>query len=311
MMKRSTQQVETRYPQCNLSDCLLPWTQNFDLDVPAYVAHIQAVLDGGYKHLYLAGTAGEGYALSEKRFEQAVEIFADKTVKPDIDPQVGIISTSMEHMMDRMAFCYEKGIRMFQITLPCWGALDDAELLLFFKTVCGNFSDCRFLHYNNIRCKRRLKGSDYRRIADEVPNLVASKTSSSDYSVTSEVIRNAPDLQHFFLENAWPYACLYGEASLLCSYDLIFPDLTRKFFDAGRQGSVKEAFAIQERLMAVEEGLFASVTSDYIDGAWDKTFAWLKYPDFPMRLLPPYEGLTANEAKSARDYYEHQCGDLS
>ena len=63
--------------------------------------------------------------------------------------------------------------------------------------------------------------------------------------------------------------------------------------------------------MAVEEGLFADVTSDNIDGAWDKTFAWLKHPDFPRRLLPPYEYLTDDEAKRARDYFETYCGDLS
>ena len=37
---------------------------------------------------------------------------------------------------------------MFQITLPSWGTLDEAETMLFFTTVCSKFPDCRFMHYN-------------------------------------------------------------------------------------------------------------------------------------------------------------------
>lgn len=300
------EQVTTRYPRCNLSDCLLPWTDDFELDVPVYEAHIQSVLDGGYKNVYLTGTAGEGYALSDARFRQAVEIFADRTVKPGIDPQVGIISTSMEHMMDRMAFCYERGIRMFQVTLPCWGALDDAELLLFFKTVCGAFSDCRFLHYNNPRTKRRLTGSDYRRIADEVPNLVATKNSSSDFAVTYEVIRNAPDLQHFFLEGNYPFGAVLGECSLLCSYGHIFPRTSWEYFEAGATGNKDELFRIQELLHRADDALFSHCTREMIDSAFDKTFVWLRTPEFSNRLLPPYLGLSEDESRQCREIYERE-----
>ena len=300
------QQADTRYPQCNLSDCLLPWTEDFELDVPVFNAHIQSVLGGGYKNIYLTGTAGEGFALSEKRFRQVVEIFADNTVKPDIDPQVGILSTSMEHMIERMAFCYEKGIRMFQITLPCWGALDDAELLLHFKTVCGRFPDCRFLHYNNVRSKRRLTGTDYRRIADEVPNLVATKNSSSDYGVTYEVIRNAPDLQHFFLEGNYSFGSLLGECSLLCSYGHIFPQTTWDFYEAGVKGDKDELFRIQELLRYADGKLFAHCERDMIDSAFDKTFVWLRTPEFSNRLLPPYIGLSEEESTKSREVFEKE-----
>ena len=303
-------EVVTRYPQCNLSDCVLPWTEDFELDVPVYEAHIQASLDAGYRNIYLTGTAGEGYALSEKRFRQVVEVFADMTVRPGIDPQVATISTSMEHMMDRMAFCYEKGIRMFQITLPCWGALDDDELLLFFKTVCGSFSDCRFLHYNNPRSKRRLKGKDYRRIADEVPNLVATKNSSADYGVTSEVIRNAPDLQHFFLESNYPFGSLLGECSLLCSYGHIFPQTTWDYFEAGVKGDKDELFRIQELLHRADTRLFEHCVREMIDSAYDKTFVWLRNPEFSNRLLPPYLGLNEEESSVCRDVFEREFIDV-
>ena len=56
--------MKTGYQQCSFADCLLPWTERFELDEPVSEAHIQSVLDNGYGNLCLLGTAGEGYALS-------------------------------------------------------------------------------------------------------------------------------------------------------------------------------------------------------------------------------------------------------
>ena len=303
--------AEKRYPQCILGACHTPWRDNYSLDERMFRLVVDESIAAGYTRMYVMGTVGEGYAVNDTQFRHVVDVFSEAALKPGLHPMVCVVSVSTAQIIDWITCAHKKGFRFFQVALPSWKGLSDSEVLTFFKTVCGQFPDSDFVHYNKPASKRFLGGEDYRPIIDAVPNFVGAKTSTFDMGHIRNLMVKAPEMQHFFLENAWPYACLYGEASLLCSYDLFFPDLTRKFFDAGRQGSVKEAFAIQERLMAVEEGLFASVTSDYIDGAWDKTFAWLKYPDFPMRLLPPYEGLTANEAKSARDYYEHQCGDLS
>ena len=79
-----TAQVKTRYPQNNLAACMLPWTEDFRLDVAKFQQHVQSTLDGGYKCLYLMGTAGEGYALNDTRFKQVVDLFAAMTVREGI-----------------------------------------------------------------------------------------------------------------------------------------------------------------------------------------------------------------------------------
>ena len=112
--------METRYPQRNLAACMLPWTEDFQLDVPVFEEHIQDAIDGGYKSLYLMGTAGEGYALNDSLFRQVVDVFAGVSVRDDLDPQVGVISTSMQQVIERIRYATEKGIGMFQISLPSW-----------------------------------------------------------------------------------------------------------------------------------------------------------------------------------------------
>lgn len=295
---------KTRYPQSNLAACMLPWTADFKFDVPTFEQHVQEAIGGGYTSIYLMGTAGEGYALTDTQFKEVVGVFARLTVKPGFDPQIGVISISMGQIIERIAWCREQGIRMFQISLPCWGALDEKERLLFFKTVCGKFPDCRFLHYNLPRTKHIINGQDYRRIMDEVPNLVATKNSTSDYARVADLMKHAGDLQHFFLEGGFALGCMLGECSLLCSYDALFPKMTWEFFEAGKKRDMATLFRIHIFLNEVDKVLFSHCTRAMIDGSYDKTFLWLRNPKFSNRLLPPYVGPSEEESAVCRQQFE-------
>ncbi len=298
--------MKTRYPQSNLAACMLPWTETFQFDVRVFEQHVQEAMDAGYKNIYLMGTAGEGYALTDKQFKEVVGAFARLTVKPGLDPQVGVISLSMGQIIERIAGCREQGIRMFQISLPSWGALDEMERMIFFKTVCGAFPDCRFLHYNLPRAKHIITGPDYRRIMDDVPNLVATKNSTSDYARVADLMKHAGDLQHFFLEGGFAFGCLLGECSLLCSYDTLLPKTTWEFFEAGKRRDLETLFRIHQFLNEVDKVLFAHCSREMIDGAYDKTFLRLKNPRFSNRVLPPYVGLSDEEfAVCARQFATH------
>lgn len=298
--------VTTRYPRRNLAACMLPWTADFQLDVPAFEEHIQDAIEGGYESIYLMGTAGEGYALADRMFQQVVDVFAAVSVRDGIDPQIGVISLSMQHVIERTRYAYDRGIRMFQISLPSWGALDEAEALAFFKTVCGTLPDCRFLHYNLPRAKRIIAGPEYRRIMEAVPNLVATKNSSTDYARTADLMTHAPQLQHFFLEGNFAMGCTMGECSLLCSYGVLFPKMTWRFFEAGIEPDIPELFRITKFLRDLDGALFAHCTREMIDGSFDKTFIRLRKPHFSNRLQPPYIGLSEEEFRVCREVFEAQ-----
>ena len=302
--------IKTRFPQSNLAACMLPWTPEFKLDVPVFQRHVQQTIDLGYKNIYLMGTAGEGYALSDARFQEIVKLFAAQTVRDGLNPQIGVISLCMEQIVDRLRFCHDLGIRMFQISLPSWGVLDDREVMLFFKTVCETFPDCQFLHYNLPRTKRILQGADYRRIMDEIPNLVATKNSSHDYARTADLMTHVPDLQHFFLEGNFAMGCTMGECSLLCSYDALFPQTTWQFFEAGVKTDLPELFRITKLLYDIDNKLFAHCSREMIDGSFDKTFLWLVDHHFSNRMLPPYLGLSEEESGVCREIFETEFKDI-
>jgi dihydrodipicolinate synthase/N-acetylneuraminate lyase len=174
-------------------------------------------------------------------------------------------------------------------------------MLTFFQSVCGAFPDSQFLHYNLPRTKRIVSGRDYRRLADAVPNLVATKNSTSDFARVADLMTHASDLQHVFVENAFAMGCLFGECSLLPSYGLVFPKLAHRHFETGRLHRTLELMELHKQIGEIVPKLFGHLPEPHIDGAYDKLFAWLRNPDFPLRLLPPYEGFNADEATLARD----------
>jgi dihydrodipicolinate synthase/N-acetylneuraminate lyase len=302
--------MTTRFPQIELGACLLPWKEDFTLDEAAFRKHVRFAIAQAYQHIYLMGTAGEGYAVTDRQFEHVVSVFFEEMEGAGLQPMVGVISLSMGQILDRIRFAHKVGIRHFQISLPSWGALTDDEMMEFFRTVGGEFPDAKFLHYNLPRARRIITGREYRRIADVVPNLVATKNSTSDYARVADLMTHVPDLQHCFLENSFAFGCLFGECSLLCSLSLLFPKLTHQFFELGRARQVPDLMEMHKTVNQILICLIDHITEKHIDGAYDKMFAWLRDPTFPLRLLPPYRSLSEEEARLARNIFESRFGHL-
>jgi dihydrodipicolinate synthase/N-acetylneuraminate lyase len=305
-----TDQPRKRTAQGLLGAVDIPWTEDYRLDEAAFRRLLKRLTGLGFDGLYVMGTAGEGYAMSDARFRDVVDVFVDEMKATGARPQVGAISLSTEQVIDRVRYAHGRGVRSFQISLPSWGAVSDTEMLTFFKTVCGEFPDSEFLHYNLVRTKRIVTGDDYRRIIDVVPNLTSTKQSTYDMALIRGWMVRAPELQHFFLQHSFAYGCVFGECSLLCSMAGLFPELTREYFEAGRSGDIGRAFELQAKFVELGEGLYGHVKGPYMDGAYDKFLVWLTDPAFPRRLLPPYETFTDEEAAAGRRYFDARSRDV-
>ncbi|MCI0622857.1 MAG: hypothetical protein L0387_14565 [Acidobacteria bacterium] len=51
------------------------------------------------------------------------------------------------------------------------------------------------------------------------------------------------------------------------------------------------------------------MTVPRVDGAYDKLYAWLRDPSFPLPLLPPYQGFSDAEASLLRKTFEIEFAD--
>lgn len=282
-----------RFPTGLMSTCCVPWTAEYLLDETAFRASIRSAL-GGTPHLYVFGTAGEGYAVTTAQYRQIVEVFADEMRRGGAEPMVGVIDLSLGTILERIQQARELGVRLFQISLPSWGAVSTDELHRFFDAVCGGFPDCRFLHYNLPRTKRLVTGREYGELARRHANLVATKNCGDSLSHIQSLIEDAPELTHFLSENGYVYGSLWGECGILVSFIMNWPRL-RELYEAGRRRDVDRLVAIQREIRVVIQTLFETVPDNRIDGSYDKLFEKMYHPEFPLRLLPPYIGSSDEE----------------
>ena len=116
------------------------------LDEPVFRRHIRSLLERGTKHLYVFGTAGEGYAVDDEQFDRITTVFSEEMRAGGAEPMVGIISLSLSTVIRRIERACERGIQRFQISLPSWGACTPKETFAFFKETCGQFPDRQFMH---------------------------------------------------------------------------------------------------------------------------------------------------------------------
>ncbi len=291
-----------RYPQAILVSCEVPWDAEENLMEAVFREEVRLTLRRGFNDLYIFGTAGEGHAVDTARFRRIVEIFFEETRGEGVRPMVGVIGLSTANIVERLSVAYDDGFRVFQISLPSWGALTDLEMMTFFKDVCGTFPDSQFLHYNLPRAKRVLDGADYRRVINAVPNLVATKNTAGGIETAADLMRNAPELQHFFGERNFAHGCMYGECSLLASLAPMTPRKTREYFEAGRDGDIEKLFTLQKGFHDLSLDVLGPVRDgQHIDGAYDKMIVRLGgLEQMPLRLLSPYEGFSEEQYQTCK-----------
>jgi dihydrodipicolinate synthase/N-acetylneuraminate lyase len=273
-----------------LATSVVPWTEDWAFDEARFRSQVRAQLSAGLTDLYVFGTAGEGYAVSDAQFATVTKAFVEETNQGGGRPMVGVVSLSTTTVIERIQTARDLGVRRFQISMPSWAALGDGEVDAFFEEVLGSFRDLEFLHYNVARAKRQLTGVEYGRLATRHPNLVATKQSGDSMRQIATSLEEAPQLRHYFVDGGYAYGSLIGDCGLLPSLAICNPERLHSYVADGESRNVDRLLATQRELRTLAGGLLATVgPRSMIDGAYDKVVWKLHDREFPLRLLPPYE----------------------
>ncbi len=301
---------QTRYPQAILVSCEIPWDENGKLLEDVFRRSVQATLEH-YNHLYIFGTAGEGYAVNQAQFRQIVDIFYDETRGEDIHPMVGLIGMSTAIVLEKLQYAYDRGFLAFQISLPSWGSLTNDEAMTFFCDVCGAFPKAKFLHYNLPRAGRVLEAVDYRPLIDAVPNLVATKNTGGGHKRAAELVSQVGELQHFLGEGNFLQGCLYGECSLLATFGALSPQKVKAYFAAAQAKDWPRMLSLQRGFHDLLAELFTNLSGESrIDGAYDKLWARLGgFEEMPLRLLSPYNGFSEQQYQACKAMLKSKYAD--
>lgn len=293
--------MEKRYPKTILATACVPWDEQYRFAEAPFRKQVRELVARGIAHLYLFGTAGEGYAVTETQYGQIVAAFAEEMSGEGLFPMVGLVSLSFATMRERLETAYAHGIRDFQFALPSWGALSDRELELFFHSLCDPYPDCRFMHYNLGRSKRIVTAAEYFRFAAEIPNFVGAKYMTNDALVIHSLVAKNSPLQFYFDETGYLIGSLFGECGLLVSTVNTHLVRARELFASGGRDAAAIARYFDE-CAGVLDGLFACTGEEKIDGAYDKLIYRAIDPEFPLRMLPPYSTTTEEQCENYRKF---------
>lgn len=276
-------------PAAILATAVVPWTERYEFDEDRFCRQVHTLARGLTRHLYVFGTAGEGYAVTDKQFDQIAQAFWRSSLESGVTPMLGIVSLSLGTVIERIGRGHAMGFRHFQLSLPAWGALNDREVDAFFAETCGRFPDSSFHHYNLMRTKRLLTSADYKRLATAHPNLVAAKCSTDDPAAIADLLTVSPRIRFFFTEFGYAIARRTHEVGLLISLSSVNHARAHAFVagpDERRTADVVDLRAMVGTLIELAKGRF------HIDGAYDKMLFRTADPAFPLRLLPPYASST-------------------
>lgn len=290
-----------RYPQAILASCEIPWDENEALLEDVFRRSVQSSLEH-FNHVYIFGTAGEGYAVNTSQFQRIVNIFYEETRGDNIYSMVGLIGMSTPIILEKLHYAYDVGFRAFQISLPSWGTLTDAEIMTFFQDVCSVYPDAQFLHYNLPRVGRVLEASDYRPLVDAIPNLVATKNTGGGHKRAAELVSQVGELQHFLGEGNLLQGCLYGECSLLATFGSLSPLKVKTYFEAAQQSDFPTMLKLQQGFHDLLMDLFSELVGERrIDGAYDKLWVRLGgFEEMTLRLLSPYHGFSESQFQACK-----------
>lgn len=114
-----------------MSTCYIPWDENGRFAERIFRVNVQHALRRT-RLQYVFGTAGEGYAVTDRQYEEIVSAFADEMRRGNAEPMVGIIDLSLGTIIERIQRARGLGVQQFQISLPSW--LHSA------KKSCADFS---------------------------------------------------------------------------------------------------------------------------------------------------------------------------
>ncbi|HEY6570655.1 MAG TPA: hypothetical protein VIZ22_10210, partial [Candidatus Limnocylindrales bacterium] len=243
------------------------------------------------------------HAVATSDFERITRTFLSEAHAQGVSPMVGVVNVSIATVVERIEFAAGLGCSTFQISLPGWGTMTDRDVRAFFDTVCGRFPTHQFLHNNQARAGRILRAGDYAPIAGDHPNLVATKYGGGDPDLIAGLLLGVPVLRHFLTEPGFYTACAIGEPGLLASVATSNAARTRQYYDAAVTGDLVRLASLHRELAAMLVELRACVgTEPRIDGTYDKIVAKVAEPDFPLRLLPPWESPTETSYRRYRDF---------
>ena len=151
-----------------MSTCCIPWDIKGHFVESVFRRGVRTAFEGT-PELYVFGTAGEGYAVTDRQFERIVVTFADEMRRGGAEPMVGVFHLSQGTISNGSNTAGTQACGRFKSRCQSGARWMTGSYSYFFDQICGRFRDCRCMHFNLLRAKRIVTGKEYGRLAEALP----------------------------------------------------------------------------------------------------------------------------------------------
>ena len=230
---------------------------------------VDHVIEGGVHGILVYGSNSEFFAIEEEEMKRGLDAILDQNNKRvPIFMGIGAINTKVCIRMAKWAV--EMGVDGISVLQPMFVKPNEEELYKHFKAIADAVPETPMLIYNNPgRTGYGLSVKLISKLGHEVENIVGTKDSSGDLSLTSELLRLTKDIDFkvFCGKDTliFPALALGCAGAVPCMCNFAAP-LVREIWDKFQAGDYEGARDAQFRMnplrLSMDAASFPTGTKD-------------------------------------------------
>ncbi len=241
---------------------ITPFHEDGSIDYPAFTAHLRHQLAHSPGALLIAGTTGEGSALSreEKTSLLALTKALLKEEGKRIPLMLGIASTSTAHAAVLAQEGAEMGADLLLAIPPAYVRTSEKGLAEHFKALSAASSLPILLYHVPQRTGQALSLAHFDAVAEHCPAVVGIKEASGSLSTLSSLHATYQDRFALYCgadEINLP-ALLLGAKGLISVLADLHPEMTAALCTAARNRDLETALSLHERSLPIVRALFSA-----------------------------------------------------
>jgi len=258
---------------------ITPMNDSEEIDEAGMRELINYLIDSGVHGIFICGSQGESYALTEEEKKRIINIVVDE-VNGRIPVYAGTGATTTKASIRLSKYAEDAGADAVTIVTPYFIKPSQDELYMHYRRIAESI-DIPVLIYNNPgRTGVNLEAETVRRLA-EIDNIVGIKDSSGDLTLTAQYIMECP--KEFAVlagrDSLILATLLYGGKGAVAATANVAPKLVVEIYESFMRGDLEKARELQFKLLplrlAFNLGTFPAVVKEAMN--------ILKRPSGPAR----------------------------
>jgi 4-hydroxy-tetrahydrodipicolinate synthase len=266
-----------------------PFLPDESLDLPRLRSHIDWLLSHGVHGIFVLGTTGEFYALSEMEKETVIAA-AMEHVAGRVPVYAGTGAESTGEIIRLTQMAEKHGVAGVSVIAPYFIKPNQTEIVEHFRRIADSTGMAVLLYNNPGTCGGLAIETASVEKLSRVANIVGIKDSSGDMQGTIEMIR-ATDPHNFAVligKDTLILAGLqFGAKGAIPAVSNVIPQIAVGIYESYVAGRLDEAHVWQERLAPVRMALSLGTSNGAVKEALALMGQSCGPNRFPVGPLPP------------------------